>query len=89
MKQINLNFLLKNLSGEDIPESNAGKIIANILAADNGKNPIKFYAWAKELYAGKEISIDPQDLELLKTFITDHQQITAMAKSQVLEVINK
>jgi hypothetical protein len=90
MKEINFNFNFKDLSNKVIPgdDSNAGKLISNLLAADTGKNPIKFFTWAQLFYAGQTVKLDNQDLELLKTFITDSTSITALAKAQILEVLN-
>ena len=87
MKEINLNFSLKGLDNVEVPEANAGKMLAQVLSADNGKNPMKFYSWAKELYAGTPLKLDPQDIELLKTFVTDTVQLNALQKAQILEKI--
>ena len=89
MKELNFNFALKDLSGNEIPDSNAGKLLASLLSNDNGKNPAKFWAWAQEFYGGQTVKIDNQDLDLLKTLVTDSQQLTALSKAQILEVINK
>jgi hypothetical protein len=88
MKELNFNFALKDLSNKEIPDSNAGKLLANLLANDTGKNPIKFFTWGQLFYAGQTVKIDSQDIDLLKNTILESQAITAMAKAQMLEVIN-
>lgn len=85
MKEVNLDFQLKGLDGKEIPESNAGKILSQSLANDSGKNPVKVWAWAQELYNGKSLKLDPSDLEFLKQLTTDSPYLPAMTKAQILE----
>lgn len=89
MKEINLNFNLKDLSGGELHDGNVGKLLSHLLASDGGQNPIKFWTWAQLFYAGQTIKIDAQDIELLKNFITTTDKLTALAKAQMLEVLQK
>lgn len=88
MKELNFNFELKGLDGSSLNE-NAGKLLANVLSSDTGKNPVKFWGWAQLIFSGKSINIDGQDMEILKNLIMDNNQLTALSKSQLLEAINK
>ena len=89
MKKLNFNFLLKDLLGNEIADANAGKLLANLLSSDNGKNPMKFWTWAMAIFKGESIEVDGQDKDLLKTFITDSDKLTSLSKAQLLEVMNK
>ena len=46
------------------------------------------YYWAQKFYAGEEIDLDPTDLSILKSFIEGNEQLTVLAKAQILEVIS-
>lgn len=89
MKEINLNFNLKDLSGQDLQDGNAGKLLSQLLASDGGQNPIKFWTWAQLFYGGQTIKMDAQDIELLKNMIMTTDKLTALAKAQILEQLNK
>jgi hypothetical protein len=49
---------------------------------------LKFMAWALKLHAGESIEIDPSDLETLKSFIKEHEQLTILSKAQILQCID-
>lgn len=89
MKELDFNFKFKDLAGQEITESNAGKLLSNILSDDRGKNPVKLFSWALAFFDGKAISLDPQDLELLKNLVIETQGLNALTKAQILEVITR
>jgi mannose/fructose/N-acetylgalactosamine-specific phosphotransferase system component IIB len=44
-------------------------------------------AWALKMHAGESLELDPSDVETLKNFIKDHDQLTILSKAQMLEVL--
>jgi len=43
------------------------------------------YYWAQKFYAGEELDLDPTDLSILKSFVEGNEQLTVLAKAQILE----
>jgi hypothetical protein len=87
--KINLNKSIVDLSGKEIEESNLGQLVSQLLASSSSKeNTIKMYYWAQKLYAGEELDLDPTDLSILKSFIEGNEQLTILAKAQILEAIS-
>ena len=81
---LNLNTPILGLDGLELPESNLGKIIAQTLASSSKGDALKLWHWAQNLYAGKDLDLDPSDVETLKGFIKDSEQLTILAKAQAL-----
>ena len=87
--KINLNKSIVDLSGKEIEGSNLGQLVSQLLASSSSKeNTIKMYYWAQKFYAGEELDLDPTDLSILKSFIEGNEQLTVLAKAQILEVIS-
>jgi hypothetical protein len=82
--KINLNHNLLGLDGKEIAESNLGKLIASVLASSNKGDAAKMWHWATKLHAGEELELDPSDVETLKGFIKENEQLTVLSKAQVL-----
>lgn len=85
--EINLNKNLIDLEGKAIENSNIGKIVANALASHTGGDALKFWDWAKKLYSGKKLDLDPSDLGTLKDFIANHSNFPNLTKAQILEIL--
>lgn len=85
--KINLNNSLVGLDGKEIADSNLGKLVANILAASNKGDAAKMWHWALKLHAGEELELDPSDLETLKSFIKENEQLTILSKAQILQLL--
>jgi hypothetical protein len=84
--KINLSKSLKDLSGKEMEGTNMGQLLSQILASASEKqNAVKMYYWATKLYAGEELDLDPTDLSILKSFIESNEQLTVLAKAQMLE----
>jgi hypothetical protein len=84
--KINLNKLIVDLSGKEIEGSDLGQLLAQMLASASTKeNAIKMYYWAQKFYAGEELDLDPTDLSILKSFVEGNEQLTVLAKAQILE----
>ena len=86
--KLNLNFNLKSIDGKEINDSHAGKLLGNILVSSIKGDALKYYDWGRKLYNGEDIEIDRSDLNNIKSFVESHEQITILAKAQILEVIN-
>jgi hypothetical protein len=87
MSKVNLNKNLVDLDLKEIPNSNAGKLIANLLAQDTKGDALKKFSLATKLYNGEELDLDPSDFNLLKSFIEDSVQMSVLAKAQILLMI--
>jgi hypothetical protein len=85
MKKINLNKAIRDLDGKDIEGSNLGKLVAQMLASATKGDALKFMSWALKLHAGESLELDPSDVETLKNFIKEHDQLTILSKAQILE----
>lgn len=89
---INLDFILKDLEGNDLNESQqAGKLLATVLTSNKtpGITPIKAYDWAVKLYNSGKIDIDRSDIELLVKVIEGNEILTNLGKAQILIALNK
>jgi hypothetical protein len=87
--KINLNKSIVDLSGKELEGSNLGQLVSQLLASSSSKeNTIKMYYWAQKFYAGEELDLDPTDLSILKSFIEGNEQLTVLAKAQILEAIS-
>lgn len=82
--KLNLNHNLLGLDGQEIADSNLGKLVANILATTNKGDAAKMWHWALKLHAGEELELDPTDAETLKSFVKENEQLTVLAKAQFL-----
>jgi hypothetical protein len=84
--KINLNKSIVDLSGKEIEGSNLGQLLSQMLASASTKeNAVKMYYWAQKLYSGEELDLDPSDLSILKSFVESNEQLTVLAKAQILE----
>lgn len=84
--KINLNKPILALDGKEIEGSNLGQLLSQMLASASTKeNAVKMYYWAQKFYAGEEIDLDPTDLAILKSFVESNEQLTVLAKAQILE----
>jgi hypothetical protein len=85
MAKINLNIPAIGLDGKEAEGTNIGQTLAAVLAMSNAGDPLKYMHWAKKLYAGEELELDPSDLNTLQDFVLNCQQLTNLFKAQVLE----
>lgn len=85
-KTLNFDTAIISLEGTESKET-IGKILASVLAAQSKGDPLKFMSWAMDLYHGKDIVLDPTDLETLKIFVTGNEQMTNLLKYQILNIL--
>ena len=82
--KVQLNKNLLGLDGQEIENSHMGKLVASTLAGANKGDAAKFWHWSVKFYAGEELELDPSDLETLRNFIKDSEQLTILSKAQIL-----
>lgn len=87
--KIDFNFNLLDLDGNPIENANVGKLIANVLVQQSKGDPLKFWDWALSLNKGEILDLDSSDQETLKNFIKENEQITIIAKAQILKALKK
>jgi hypothetical protein len=82
--KLDLNFDLKDLAGNVIPESNCGKIVANTLTQEAQGDALKYWDWALKLHNGKVLELDNSDQGTFKEYIKSSQYLSILLKAQVL-----
>ena len=87
--KLDFNFNLKDLSGEEIQDANAGKLLAQSLINQTKGDAIKYWEWALAINKGEVIDLDTSDQGVIKSFIKDNESLTILAKSQLLLVFKK
>ncbi len=92
--KIDFNFILKGLDGKEIAgqnsQVNAGMLLGNLIASTNKSADIlKWMGWAQALYNSKQIDISENEKNEIKAFIEESQQLTILAKMQLMEHLDK
>jgi len=87
MKQVNLNFELKDLNEKEI--GNAGVLLAGLLMSETKGDAVKFFDWAMSFNKKEVVSMDASDLSKIKTLITKKEKVTLLAKAQILKYLEK
>ena len=72
---------VKDEKNESIP---VGKLLASQLAGSNKGDSLKLFTWAQKIYNGETLDLDKSDESTLKEFIKSNEQLTVLAKAQVL-----
>jgi len=86
--KINMNTPILGLDGEELANSNIGKLIAQMLVNTPKGDVLKHWNWAQALYAGEALELDQSDTETLKSFIKEHGDLTILVKAQALVCFN-
>jgi len=82
--KINMNVAILGLDGKELPESNVGKLVAQMLVNTSKGDALKFFGWAQKLYAGQSLDLDASDTETFRNFIKDNDSMTILSKAQAL-----
>lgn len=82
--KLNFNKPIFDIKGQEIPNTNMGELLANMIAQGKGSNPIKIWELAKNIYAGKELELDTSDANLIKGLIETCENFPVMTKAQML-----
>ena len=88
---LDFNVTLKGLDGKEVKDDKGetltiGKLLANQIAFTNKGDALKLFNWAQKMYAGEALDLDPTDTDTLKTLIKDNEQLTILAKAQLLAI---
>lgn len=87
MNTIDLNRPLKDLEGNDVEGSNAGKLLSPQLISVSQGNIVKHMDWALALHKGQPITVDNADLEYLRKFVENRDTLSILAKHRILEML--
>lgn len=82
--KVDMNMPILGLDGVELPDSNMGKLVGQMLVNTSKGDALKYFHWAQKLYAGEALELDPSDSELLKNFIKENDQLTILVKAQAL-----
>jgi hypothetical protein len=85
--QLNFDFKLKGLDGQELSGNNAGQVLASMLAMQNKGNSIKLFDWAMKLYNNQTLEIDETDCDVLLALIESTEQLTILAKVPMINYI--
>lgn len=88
---LDFNQPLKGLDGTEVKDIDGGsitlgKLLASQLASSNKGDALKLFTWAQKCYNGQPLDLDPSDKDVLKEFIKNSEQLTVLAKAQLLSV---
>jgi hypothetical protein len=87
--KVDMNKAILGLDGKELPDSNIGQLIAQILVQGSKGDALKFWHWAQKLYKGEELDLDPTDTETLKNAIKENDSLTILSKAQALACFEK
>lgn len=92
--KIDLNKPLKALNGEIIKNDKdepvmIGQTIAGVMVMQTKGDILKYFGWATQLYQGKAVEMDKSDINVLRGFIENSDNMTILLKAQALEIIEK
>jgi hypothetical protein len=82
---------LDGVSVKDIDDKTItlGKLLSSQLAQANKGDALKLFTWAQKCYNGETLDLDPSDETTLKEFIKGNEQLTVLAKAQLLSVFKE
>ena len=88
---LSFNQTLKGLDNSEVKDGSGevvslGKLLASQLANSTRGDALKYFTWATKIYNGEELDLDPSDESTLKEFIKNSEQLTVLAKAQLLIV---
>lgn len=86
---LDFNQTLKGLDGAEVKDFDGssvtlGKLLSTQLASANKGDALKMFTWAQKVYNGETLDLDPSDETTLKDFIKSNEQLTVLAKAQLL-----
>lgn len=88
---LDFNVALKGLDGKELKDEKdqpitIGKMLANQIAFSGKGDALKLFNWAQKMYAGEALDLDQTDTDTLKALIKDNDQLTILAKAQLLAI---
>jgi len=90
---LDFNKPLKGLDGSEIKDEagkvfTLGKLLSSQLANTNKGDALKLFTWAQKCYNAESLDLDPSDRTTLKDFINSNENLTILAKAQLLDIFN-
>lgn len=87
---MNFNKPIKSLNGSVVKDQNGkevtlGSILADQLVSGTKGDAVKYYGWALKLHECQDLDLDKSDKQTLKDFVSNNEQLTILAKAQLLE----
>ncbi len=79
----------KEISDQDGSPLSVGRMLATTMVNQSKGDAMKFYDWAKRLYANEPINLDRSDVKTITTFVEGSETLTVLAKAQLLEILSK
>lgn len=64
------------------------KVVAGLIVGKGKENIIKLSDWGRDLWKKGQISIDRQDLGIIKTIVESTEEMNILMKAQVIEIID-
>jgi hypothetical protein len=77
--------VIKDETGKDV---SLGKLLSGQLANTTKGDALKLFTWAQKCYNNQPLDLDPSDRATLKDFINASENLTVLAKAQLLNVFN-
>jgi hypothetical protein len=87
--KLNFNIPILDLEDKEVDNSNIGKTIANALHQSRTGDALKYWDWAKKLYKGEPLDLDPSDVQTLKNFILTDENFFVILRAQALAVFDE
>jgi len=88
---LDFNQAMKGLDGSEVKDMDGtsitlGKLLSTQLASANKGDALKMFTWAQKIQRLAVVDLDPSDETTLKDFIKSNEQLTVLAKAQLLSV---
>ena len=77
--------VIKDETGKDL---SLGKLLSGQLANTTKGDALKLFTWAQKCYNDQPLDLDPSDRAVLKDFIIANENLTILAKAQLLNIFN-
>lgn len=82
--KVNLDFCLKDLKGDDIPNQKMNELVANMLATSGEKDAVKAWSLALDIFKTPEMEIDFSQKKMIEK-VLEESQLNVLARAQVKE----
>lgn len=91
-KKINLDLVLKDLTGAAIPldaenSFTMGKALANMLITAKTGGKMKLYSLAQKAYGGGEVEVDAADFDLINGIVKSSDFYSALITGQIETIL--
>jgi hypothetical protein len=91
-KTFNFNKPIIGLDGEALNDANGevtlGKVLAPVIARQTQGDSLKLLSWAMAIHKNEDLVLDKSDIKTLKELINADNQMTALVKAPLLELLD-